>query len=706
MKNQKLAAEIKSNYLFMAVIALFVALLFRNSGLYPVVFADEYTYSKFSRLLPLADSPIPGYLYLAIYRLTNICGDGFLDCARMLNALFFVASAPFIYLIARRVCSPSIASMAVILTLLGPINSYTAYFMPEALYFLSFWLLSWFILRLDNASNSGSWFFAGILLGISALIKPHALFLLPALVVYTLFVCRKNAAAWVLSALRNAAVLVASTFATKFLIGYWFAGKAGVTIFGSFYTSMASTATTTVQMYLELLALTGESIKGHVLVICVIFGVPMASAIYASLNALTSKQEIKAEQNISFYALVVLSSLIVVVALFTASTAMTEQNATDVRLHMRYYNFALPLLLLVAASRLSSESTAGTRKSRALIAFPIGAAILYAAYTHLAPYLPSLIDNPELRGFTFIPAVFYVLSGIALCTLILWVYADRAGAKSFVYLFMPLAVVVSTVAVNHELRHRLVADAFDKAGTFTKQYLSDGDIAKVVVVGSEEAGLFRSLFYLDNPKASFETIPKGSAYDKHPAGKEWILLIGDHTLTENTFHQLRTFDKLQMTGFVLAHPTGTTTFGETGEGITVDFKKSAWPGVISSAQGLSSTEPWGTWSASDTVILEFSKPLPDKFNIHLIANAFGQNAGKEFVARVGESAIRFTLGATTEEKLLEFNNPSKAKIIRIDVPSAVSPKALGLSGDERRLGIALTELRVAPRNILQNKKSP
>jgi phosphoglycerol transferase len=145
--------------------------------------------------------------------------------------------------------------------------------------------------------------------------------------------------------------------------------------------------------------------------------------------------------------------------------------------------------------------------------------------------------------------------------------------------------------------------------------------------------------------------------------------------------------QLQMQGFTLARATCTT---------TVDFKKFSWPGVISYARGLSFAEPWGTWSSGDVVTLEFSKPLPEKFTVHLVAHAFGPNVGKEFAAHVGDNAIGFTLGTSPQERVLEFSNPKKSKVLKIDVPSACSSKELGLGGDDRRLGIALTELRIEP----------
>ena len=540
---------------FIIATALFGTLTFRNLEMYPIVMSDEYNYSKFSRLLPLADAIVPGYLYLAIYRATNLCGDGFYDCARIFNALFFVASAPFIYLTARRTCTRGVASIVALLALLGPINSFTAYYMPEALYFFSFWFLTWFILRLDHSSSSKSWCFGGLLLGFSALVKPHALFFLPAIAIYILYVSRKREGKWVLQAFKNASSFIVFSFLSKLLIGYFFAGRAGVTLFGSFYESVASSTPSDFQHYLNLLALFTESLKGHALAICLMFGVPIAVAINALLNSIFSETEIKSDQKISFYSLAVLVSLILIAALYTATTVANSGSSleTIARLHMRYYNFALPLLLVIAASQLSLESATSMYRWRAITAFPIGIAILYAVYTRMAPYWPNFIDSPELRGFTRIKYAFYVLGGLSFFALALWVYSARFGARIFVYLFMPLAVAYSTHNVNMDIRARLIPDVYDKAGIFTKQYLSNEDLSKLVVIGSDGIGVFRSLFFLDNPQSSQETISKGSSYNlsKLPAGKEWILVVGDHSLSEKPFFQL------PMDGFTLVRVTGT-----------------------------------------------------------------------------------------------------------------------------------------------------
>jgi phosphoglycerol transferase len=284
------------------------------------------------------------------------------------------------------------------------------------------------------------------------------------------------------------------------------------------------------------------------------FGVPIAIAINTSLNSIFSKTEIQSDQKTSFYSLAVLVSLMVIAALYTATTVANSGAAleTITRIHMRYYNFAFPLLLVIAASQLSLESAPSMYRLRAIIAFPIGIAILYAVYTRMAPYWPNLIDSPELRGFTRIKYAFYVLGGLSFFALALWVYSARFGARIFVYLFMPLALAYSTTNVNKDLRIRQKPDVYDKAGIFTKQYLSNEEISKLVVIGSNGIGVFRSLFYLDNPQSSQETIPEVSNYNlyKLPEGKEWLLVIGDHSLSEKPFFQL------PMDGFTLVRVTG------------------------------------------------------------------------------------------------------------------------------------------------------
>ena len=534
-----LVTFLRGNLLLVAVPAVFVALLFRNSGLYPSVFADEHAYSTAARLLPFSNSPFPDYGYLAIYSLTNSCGDGFLACARILNAAAFVAASPFIYATARRVCTDGVAFLLMVLALTGPINIYTAYFMPEALYFLSFWVFAWFLLGIDSLSDRRKWILAGALLGAAALVKPHALLLLPAVLLYLTLVGRAERDKGLKSAAWDGVLVVMAALVVKFAVGYLVAGSAALTLFGSTYTSLAISALSDSDQSRQLVAVSAQSVVGHLIAICLIFGLPVALSASGFFRDLRSADRFDAGQRTSVFALLILGDLIVVVALFTASVSATGPVDYATRLHMRYYDFALPLLFMVAGAHLGERNAREHHRWHALAALPIGMAIAYGVVTGLAPYTPVLVDSPELRGFTAYPIAFVALGVLSLGTLVLWACGSRWGSRLYVFGFLPVALVLTSVAASRELRLRLVPDAVDRAGMFVKQYLSPDELSHVLVVGSAPADLFRAVFYLDDPSASLLVIPQGSNYDLStmPEGKYWALIIGEHAWTGGEFSE-------------------------------------------------------------------------------------------------------------------------------------------------------------------------
>jgi phosphoglycerol transferase len=672
-----------TRYLVVGMAIILGALLVRNTGLYPFVFSDEYVYSTYSRLQPSAESHYPDYLYLAIYSVTTICGEGFLSGARMLNALFFVAAGPFLYLVARRACSRGMALAIALLSLAGPINTCTVYYMPESVYFLSFWLITWFLLRQDDSTGTRAWSLAGVLLGLASLIKPHALLLVPAIVAYVLYVSRTPERRWLLRAMKNAAVLVIVMLLTKMSVGYLLAGERGLSLFGTVYTSIASSAASGSRRYLEQLAMLRVPIKGHVLAMCLMFGLPIVIAINNSLQSVFSKPDRQSDQVMSVYAIAIMVDMWAVAGIHSVVTCHIEPYETLMRLHMRYYNFMFPLFLMIAASVLASPPTAITRRWRGITALPIGAAIIYAACTRLVPYTPWLIDCPELNGFTHQPMVFYILSGTSLFTLVLWGYSAKMGARVFICLFVPLGVFFSDIYVNRQLRSHIVPQVYDRAGICARQCLPSEDLSKLVVVGSELAGLYKTLFNLDNPQATLELIPSGADCDAARIGsdRKWVLVIGDHGLPKNVLLEL------PMSGFTLACIRSDD---------ALDFRKSTWPGAIARVSGLSWNEAWGTWSIGSTVTLDWVTPLPKKFKVRLVADAFGPNIGKQFVIRVGDCAVKFTLGPSPETRELKLCNPNQSRIMKIEIPSPISPKQLGIGDDDRILGIGLVKLKIVP----------
>lgn len=518
---------------------LLVALLLRNAGLYPSVFSDEYTYSKLSRLTALSEASIPGYVYLKIFGITRYCGDGFLACARIINAVLFVLAAPFIFLISRSVAERGASLWVTALALLGPVNSYTAYFMPESAYFLSFWAFCWYLLRLDATASSGPWLAAGTLYAVSALIKPHSMFFLPAVLVYMAFLFWRTRRLLSRAAVKAMASFILGALVAKFGIGFALAGPAGLTLFGSLYGSIATSTALDLGKYAQLLPVAFESLKGNAVAVALMYGLPLVVAGTVMVNARSARSAPAFDEGtrdarlerVACLALAVVLNLICVVALFTASVGHWGPQEVY-RLHMRYYNFALPLLYVVAAGAIAANVQTG-RWARYGLGAALIAVILYASATRLAPYVPNFVDSPEISGLQVDRLHFAIAACALMLTSASWMRAGGRGLRAYLYVALPLLVVISSYHISlRVMANRLTPDVYDTAGILVKRYLAPEDISKVVVVGADPGGLYRVLFHLDNAGASLDVVASDATYDlaKAPPDRKWALVVGRHAV--------------------------------------------------------------------------------------------------------------------------------------------------------------------------------
>lgn len=667
--------------IFPALIAIaFLMLVMRATGLYTLV-PDEYTYSRYSRLESLTDSPIPDYLYLQIFRVTNLCGDGFLGCARVLNSLFFVAASVYVYLVARRVCPPAVAVLVATLALLDPVNSVTAYYMPESLYYLGFWMLCWFVLERGGDFTAGRWAMIGSFVGLLALVKPHALFLMPPLALYGALLAARLPARRAVRWVTSAACFSASAIATKFAVGFLLAGRNGLTLFGTAYTAIAGAKGVQPNDILQLAAPFFENLAGHFLGLSLLYALPIAMAVY-TLASPRREATNESTFRVAALATLVLFTLIPITALFTATVA-GGPDETNARIHMRYYNFCFPLLLIVISSYASRPSSrAPINVAKVLIALPLALGSAVSAYTNFASFAPNFVDCPELAGLVVHPAVFFVLGIGSVATLLLWLWKVEWAAKVFLYVLAPLSIGIATYNVNEVLQGRLVPDVYDKAGRVTKDLLDPEDLSRLVLIGAKPTLLFRTLFSIDNGGATLQTLPEGTAADPSVSLSDgrWVLIIGDSPPIRDDVIATR------FNGFTLA---------KAALPLKLDFTRTTWTGVVDAREGLATPESWGTWSIGSKMRLHFAFPLPRRFNVRLTASAFGPNVGETFVARAGASSVRFTMKASLEDVILPFETDGTATSLEIDVPRPTAPKAIyAASNDDRLIGLRLVRLAI------------
>ena len=120
---------------------------------------------------------------------TKICsGESFYGCAKAINVLMFLVGILLVYLIAIRVLDLVWAVVAASITALSPLAIQTSFFMPETMYFMAMMLSVLIALVASEKGTYWLWGILGITLGLTSLVKPHAIFLLPAFMAFTFLI--------------------------------------------------------------------------------------------------------------------------------------------------------------------------------------------------------------------------------------------------------------------------------------------------------------------------------------------------------------------------------------------------------------------------------------------------------------------------------------------------------------------------------------
>jgi len=132
--------------------------------------------------------------------------------------------------------------------------------------------------------------------------------------------------------------------------------------------------------------------------------------------------------------------------------------------------------------------------------------------------------------------------------------------------------------------------------------------------------------------------------------------------------------------------------------LDIFFSQPSWPGMVNQISGVSGREDFGRWSDSAEIKMEMSWPLPRSFDLHLRASAFGPNTELPFSIRIGHETKNFRLSSAETEVSFAFTTDGTDTLITIGVPKPTSPAQLGLSGDDRLLGLALRQISIVPKN--------
>lgn len=676
----------------LAIAALFAAitayLILRTWGTQPQIMADEWSYSRMARLQDLSESIVPSWLYLWLARGSNACGARFYDCIHLANVLFMVAAAPFVYGIGRQVAGRGIALAIAVAATLAPLNLYTTYFMPETAYYFGFCVLSWVALARVHWPWLRWSLALGLVLGLMSLVKVHALFLVPPLVLFMLYARWSAGGAWLLPTVGSVAVTLVSSAAVKFGLGWLIAGPAGSQLLGGFYQANANSAgARTLADTLGPVLVSGQ---GHLMVLATLVPLPLAVLLFGVL-----KKPVRAPAGtldhasalLKIWTLLVIGATVCVTILFTASLVNPGAPADEgVRLHMRYYSFALPLLWLVAAATFGRPEASLRPALRWAIAAVI-AFFMALALVKLPGYSYNPVDGPDI--FKFRPNGWQgrAILAIGLATLLAWALGKTLAARLFLFLALPLLIVGGlssshyiTATYNHEIT------AADRAGKAVLATVPVAERKYLTVAGFNAIEMIRAQFHIDDKDTELLLLGENApiAEDELPAHHKWLLVMRNHAMPP-AYKPVLVTDEFSI--YRLSVPE--SRIGR------IDFTQPPG-GLVERAEGLSHPESFGAWSSGKQVVLHLNTTLPKKVRIKIRASSYAGNAEQPFVLRIGDASASFKVPHHPMKNILvTLDTDGAQRSIVIEVPQPISPLEVDGSQDTRKLGIALGEIVIS-----------
>ena len=499
----------------------------RLIGVSVSVLIDEYSYVLDSHYRALNEANYPNHLFQLVFSVTKECDAEFYSCARNLNAVFVIAGAIFFYLLAKHVSGKKwLGASAAIAAILGSFGTYTAYFMPEAIFNFLMIIFYWALIRFGKTDNLLAWAGFGTMLGIASLAKPHAFFVVPALVIFIFLWTRATKDKFWVSAISRIGSFGLALLASKLGIGYLIAGDRALNIFGSYGGAISTGESVAITLGTNTLLNVPGTAWGQSLMITMILGVAFPVAILGLLE-IFKKNALVAEAN-RVRAVVGISMLnmMAVVAVFEA-----WQNLTT-WMHTRYYSYLIPLAVIALIEAYSRSTAEPKPLLKRLVVGIFSVLGLVALFTAAIPYGANWIDAPDFRTHIDNPilsSIFIVLSiGLAIG----WVWETKKVIAVSIAITVA-SFIFSGSYISTFLQNSFGNDSsFDHLGRVLSDYLPQEELDRTVLVGDSNTTMERALFSARTGAATAVLAPTtGFDISELDPGVMWVVRVGEPVVT-------------------------------------------------------------------------------------------------------------------------------------------------------------------------------
>lgn len=510
----------------------------------PAILGDEYLYSMNARKVGPWDPPAAGdfsnYLFNFVYQGTNLCGEAFYTCGKILNIVFFLGFIFTIFVLANRFLPYWGALAFMVAAALSPLSVYTSMFLPESMYFFFIGLVLVAVLRAMTAFTWQNWAFVGAAIGVASLVKPHAWLSAIAVGITMLVVGLFNRDIGFKSTLISGLGLVAGAVLARVTLGLLVAGPKALSFFGAYL--RPSTLETISEGTSEegqnsgqiltpidgVVSLFGAQLNIHVLTIVSLMALAVVGLLAGIVDVLRTRQ-LNGVSAFALFSFIWLASMTIEIVMFTGWVTGTGDDHTT-RVLIRYYDFLFVIVPLAGAASLAKQFGARVNVFIRWGISAIFAALITPAFTGFFGTLTiQIADAPTLAGLVVNMDVFNAAALLGFSSLLLFAAFPRWSPWAFVAL-LPVTMVGTGWQIQDQYQgFRGSANAADIVGQQIAREFTDDELSRTWVIGTSRFEATNVAIWADNKDLTYELFGPGSQLDASmaPPGTQKIVVVGD-----------------------------------------------------------------------------------------------------------------------------------------------------------------------------------
>jgi phosphoglycerol transferase len=518
----------------------------RVSAVNPAILGDEYLYSINARhAAPWDPSPagdFSNYLFNLVYSSTNLCGDAFYTCGKILNLIFFVGFLTVVFIIAVRFLNYWVALAFTVAAGLSPISVYTSMFLPESMYFFMISLVFLAVLKAADSYAWKDWVLVGALIGVASLVKPHAWLSAIAIGIFLVVLGLTQAKHRFKPLFKAIGAISAGAILGRIVIGFLIAGPRALDFFGIYLgANVLADVVEGVPAQTDeavgivgsspmngVISLFGTQLNVHVLTLVALIGVAFIGLVVGLVELIRTRQPSPVTV-LSLFMFIWLVAMTIEIIMFTGWITGAGDDHTG-RVLSRYYDFLFVFVPLAGLSALSSKFAAETKIWIRLPLAGLMLLLLTPAFTGFFGTLEiQIADAPNLAGLVVNLDVFNAVAMIGFLGLLVFAFQPKFTPWVFV-LLLPASMVATGYTIQGEYdRIRGYENAQDLAGKYLNQNLTAEEIDATWIIATSRFEATNVAIWADSPTVKYELFAPGGVLDDSltPEGTQYILATGN-----------------------------------------------------------------------------------------------------------------------------------------------------------------------------------